>query len=203
MLHIPIPPDSTADENAFAPILDCLRGDGVIAAPTETVFGLMAIWKSAPARRRLYELKGRDFGKPLQMLAPNLATASRYGIRPNKRARQIAARFWPGPLTIVLPTTTQKTIGLRVPDHPLILRLLQLLDEPLAATSANLSGNPPATSPAEIPGLLHGDPDLLVTGQNAKGDQASTIIALLDYDRRILRQGPIAAAELKPYLTAP
>lgn len=203
MHQILIPPDSTADETAFAPILDCLRGDGVIAAPTETVFGLMALWKSEPARKRIYALKGRDFGKPLQMLAPNLATAIRYGIRPNKRVRQIAARFWPGPLTAVLPATTQKSIGLRVPDHPFILRLLQLLGEPLAATSANLSGSSPATSPDEIPGLLRDDPDLLVTGQNAEGGQASTVVALLDHDRRILRQGPIAAAELKPYLTAP
>ena len=124
-----------------------LRDGQVIAAPTETVYGLMALWKSATARQEIYRLKHRPADKRLQMLAPDVETAIRAGLKPNAMLRKIAAAFWPGPLTVIVEANDGDTIGLRIPNHPFILKLLRELGEPLAATSANLSGTPAAITP--------------------------------------------------------
>ncbi|MFA5203849.1 MAG: L-threonylcarbamoyladenylate synthase [Lentisphaeria bacterium] len=189
------------------------RAGGVVAVPTETVYGLAARWHDPAARERIYTLKRRPQDKRLQMLALDLAMAERAGVCADPRLRAIAAAFWPGPLTLVCPAAQadageDATIGLRLPDHPFIRRALEQLGEPLAATSANLSGAPPGTAAAAAVAGLDGQPDLLVDGGPARLGQPSTVAALTrDGTLRILREGAVTEAQLRavlePYASLP
>lgn len=180
------------------------RDGGVVAVPTETVYGLTVRWHDPMARERLFDLKRRPRDQQLQMLAFDLAMAERAGLLPDARVHRLAARFWPGPLTLVCPAageTPGATIGLRLPDHAFIRRALELLGEPLAATSANLSGAPPGTDAAGAVAGLDGQPDLLIDDGPARLGQASTVAALApDGTLRILRPGAITEAQLRAAL---
>ena len=180
------------------------RDGGVVAVPTETVYGLTVRWHDPMARERLFDLKRRPRDQQLQMLAFDLAMAERAGLLPDARVHRLAARFWPGPLTLVCPATTEVsggTIGLRLPDHAFIHRALELLGEPLAATSANLSGAPAGTDAASAVAGLDGQPDLLIDDGPARLGQASTVAALApDGTLRILRPGVITEAQLRAAL---
>ncbi|MFO7821019.1 MAG: L-threonylcarbamoyladenylate synthase [Lentisphaeria bacterium] len=193
-------PENCASPDNVDKVVACLRGNAVIAAPTETVFGLMTLWQNEGGRKRIFAMKGRTFDKPLQMLAADLKMATAAGVRTDKRIHKIAETFWPGPLTVVLPANRNTTIGLRIPDHPLILSLLKALGTPLAATSANLSGRPPALRPEEVADRLKKNPDLLITGRPAPGGKASTVVSLLSDGWKLLREGPVTTSELTDLL---
>jgi L-threonylcarbamoyladenylate synthase len=171
-----------------------LRHGGVVVAPTETVYGLLARWSDEAARERIYQLKRRPADKRLQMLAPSLAAAESAGLLPHPALSALAAGFWPGALTVVAPARNNDSIGLRIPAHPFILAVLQKLGEPLAATSANLSGKPPAVNADAAVKDLDGAPDLLVDGGivTVTAGAASTVLSLLSDPPTILRPGPIS-----------
>lgn len=135
----------------------CLRAGGVIAAPTETVYGLMTCWENDAGRERIYRLKGRDKNKLLQMLAAGADAAATGGhVSPDERLTTLVERFCPGALTIVTPGPGG-SVGLRVPDCPFILAVLKELGGPLAATSANRSGTPPALTAEAAVADLQGE----------------------------------------------
>ena len=179
-----------------------LRGGNVIAAPTETVYGLMALWQSDSARQEIYRLKHRPADKRLQMLAPDVETAIRAGLKPNDMLQKIADAFWPGPLTVIVEANDGDTIGLRIPNHPLILKLLRELGEPLAATSANLSGTPAAITPSDAVANLDGRPALLIDGGKVTvtGGASSTVVSIVGGTITILRQGPITLQDIQTVL---
>ena len=179
-----------------------LRGGNVIAAPTETVYGLMALWQSDSARQEIYRLKHRPADKRLQMLAPDVETAIRAGLKPNDILQKIANAFWPGPLTVIVEANNGDTIGLRIPNHPLILKLLRELGEPLAATSANLSGTPAAVTPSDAVANLDGRPALLIDGGKVTvtGGASSTVVSIVGGAITILRQGPITLQDIQTVL---
>ncbi len=125
--------------------------------------------------------------------------------RPLPGLDRLAERFWPGPLTIVLPkqpwlpllvTAGGDTVGVRIPDHPLALAILQRVGRPLAVSSANLSGQPPARTAAQALAQLDGRVDVILDGGEAPGGQASTVFDLTTNPPRILRQGPVSAGEI-------
>ena len=179
-----------------------LRGGNVIAAPTETVYGLMALWQSDSARQEIYRLKHRPADKRLQMLASDVETAIRAGLKPNDVLQKIADAFWPGPLTVIVEAVDGDTIGLRIPNHPFILKLLRVLGEPLAATSANLSGTPAAVTPSDAVANLDGRPALLVDGGKVTvtGGASSTVVSIVGGVIKILRQGPITLQDIQTVL---
>lgn len=188
-----------ANADTFLTAVELFGSGGVVVFPTETVYGIGTLWRNQAGWERIYQLKSRPADKRLQMLAASVEQASAAGALLSDDLRKIAARFWPGPLTLVVPATGGKSIGLRIPAHPFLLRLLGELGEPLAATSANLSGQPPATQAGEAAQLLNGDPDLVIDGGevSATGGAASTVASLLDGNLRILRQGTITLSQLK------
>ena len=186
-------------ETAVDATVDCLLGQGVVAAPTETVYGLLTLWDNSAGRDRIFMLKERPSDKRLQMLAGSLKAALQSGVRPEPRLRLIADRFWPGPLTVVCASVEGDSIGLRVPQHPFMTRLLARLPQPLAATSANLSGAAPARKADAAVAGLRGTPDLLVDGGRVKGT-ASTVISILAPEIRLLRAGPITLQEIQAAL---
>lgn len=169
----------------------CLAGGGVAAVPTETVYGLITRWDNAEGRERIYALKARDGRKPLQMLARGAAAADLGGeIVDDPRLGRLVGRFCPGALTLVVRTAAG-TLGIRIPDCAFVLEIIRQLGQPLAATSANLSGCAPAMTADGAVAGLHGRPDLLVDGGEIGGDGASTVVSLLDEDIRLIRPGPV------------
>jgi L-threonylcarbamoyladenylate synthase len=185
--------------NAVGEAAAVLRKGGVIVVPTETVYGLVALWRDAAARERIYRLKRRPAVKRLQMLAASVAMAVRGGMLQDVRLEQLAKAFWPGALTVVAAAQSGDSIGLRIPAHDFVLALLRELDEPLAATSANLSGEPAAVTAAEAIVHLDGEPDLVVDGGTVTctDGNASTVVSLLEEEPAILREGPISLPQIR------
>lgn len=183
---------------------EVLRRGGVVAYPSETVWGLAALPDSLPALERLYALKGRAADKPVQLSCEDLQAAQRFA-RPSA-ALTALARLWPGPLTVVTPALAscpprlapQGQVGLRVPDHPVAQALLRRCGGVLATTSCNRSGEPPATSwQAAAAGGL-GDFTLPGSGGPAATGLASTVVALPG--GVVLREGAVSAAQIRALL---
>jgi L-threonylcarbamoyladenylate synthase len=181
----------------------------VILLPTETVYGLATFPLNVA---RLFEIKERPRERSVQLLAPDASWLDRLG-RPSDVARRLAAAFWPGPLTLVvgvgdaappeLLTTLagDGTIGIRVPDHDLALAVLGRCG-PLAASSANLSGEPTPSTAAEIADLFGDRVDAYLDGGTIEGT-GSTVVDVSGADLRVLRPGPIPAADLERAATGP
>lgn len=196
-----------ATDQGLARAAQLLRGGQLVAVPTETVYGLAARADSEQAVAAIYRAKGRPSFNPLIVHIGSVEQARRLAVF-DERAEQLAARFWPGPLTLVLPlraecgivpavTAGLPTVGIRLPAHPLVRRLLLELDLPLAAPSANRSLAVSPTTPAHVLASL-GDaiPAILDGGECERGLE-STIVALRDSGEwSLLREGPIARADL-------
>ena len=200
-----------ATPEAAARARETLPRGGVVAFPTETVYGLGALYGDAAAAQRLRAIKGRDAAKPFQVLVAGVAAAERLA-RLTPAARRVLETFWPGPLTLVLPALADgaggansadarpATIGLRAPDHPWLQSLLQTLPTGLTATSANLAGEPPATDAAAALAALGGQVDLFIDGGPSAIGQASTVAALVEGELKILRPGSITETALRQAL---
>jgi L-threonylcarbamoyladenylate synthase len=143
---------------------------------------------------RIYELKGRSPSQPLILMVAEAAGLDT-SVVVDERAKGYMARWWPGPLTLVLPAREGAvTIAVRIPDHPVALALLREVGEPLATTSANRSGDPPALTPLEsawVEGLA-----AVLDGGRAPGAVPSTLLDVSSEEPRILRAGPVPAEAL-------
>ncbi len=187
------------NQEALPQLCKILRAGGVAAIPTETVYGLVCLWSSHEGRERIYELKARPAQKRLQMLAPSVKTAIAAGLQDDARLGRIAKAFWPGALTVVAKASGEyDSIGLRIPAHPFVLTLLEALGEPLAATSANLSGQPAGLTADEAIKGLTSLPDALVDGGSVRetGGAASTVVSLLGESPTLLREGPLSLEQI-------
>ncbi|HEY0628834.1 MAG TPA: L-threonylcarbamoyladenylate synthase [Sphingomicrobium sp.] len=172
-----------------------------VAVPTETVYGLAADATNAEAVARIYAAKGRPAFNPLIVHVPDLQAAERIG-RFSDRARALAGKHWPGPLTLVVPiraeavvasivTAGLETIALRVPAHPAMQALLKACGRPLAAPSANVSGLISPTRASHVLASLGGRIPLVIDGGATQRGIESTIVAALEGSPRLLRRGPI------------
>jgi len=184
-----------------------LQGGGLVAFPTDTVYGVGALAFEAAAVQRLYEVKGRSAEKAIAVLVAREADLAQVARALTPSARTLALRFWPGPLTLVVPkhpalpeaVSALPTVGVRQPDHAVAQALLALTG-PLAVTSANLSGQPPATTAEAVLAQLAGRIDLLLDGGSTSGGVASTVIDCTAEPPVILRPGPISVAEIETAL---
>lgn len=185
----------------LSPAAEILRRGGFCAVPTETVYGLCVNGLDADAVAALYELKGRPEVKPLSLMIPDADAMEKCAAKIPPQAYTLAAKFWPGPLTIVLkardniPAITLaggSTVGLRCPDHPMTLSLLASAGIPLAGPSANPSGKPSPKTAAEVLGYFDGQIDALLDGGACGIGKESTILDLTVTPYRILRQGALA-----------
>lgn len=178
---------------------ELLRKGGVVAIPTETVYGLASLWNLEAAREKIYKLKRRPASRRLPMMASSVAVAVAAGVHPDRRLEKLAARFWPGALTVVVPAENGESVGLRIPDHPFVLALLRELHCPIACTSANLSGRAAGLTAAESVRELDGEPEAVVDGGRSTETEgmASTVVSLLGEKPVILREGPISLAEIE------
>ena len=200
-----------ADAAALAEAAAVLRAGGLVAVPTETVYGLAARADSDAAVASIYRAKGRPDFNPLIVHVPGLEAAEALATF-DERARSLAARFWPGALTMVLPlrhdaglasavTAGLPTIALRCPAHPVMQALLAETGLPLAAPSANRSGAVSPTCAAHVAQSLGSKVGLILDGGNCAAGIESTIAALReDGTWQLLRPGPIAEADLAAVL---
>jgi L-threonylcarbamoyladenylate synthase len=199
-----------ADPPAIDAAADVLRAGGLVAFPTETVYGLGADATSGAAVAKIYEAKGRPHFNPLIAHVADLAAAEREGIF-NAEARKLAQAFWPGPLTLVVPVAPGcsvsdlaraglPSLALRVPDHPVALALLRASGRPIAAPSANRSGRVSPTLALHVMGDLEGRIDMVLDGGPTSVGVESTIIACLPDGLALLRPGGIAREEIERVL---
>ena len=192
--------DLRTDETAeiINSCLEALKQPGaVLLIPTETVYGLVCRWDDKTAVERIYELKGREKGKPLALFVDSVDTLKKFDFYLNENAKKLASKLCPGALTIVVPTPTGDTLGFRIPDHPFVLKLLREIGFPLASTSANRSGEPNALSVDAALAMLDGEPDVVLDGGVIPPDRlASTVVMALDDELKILRQGPLSEKQL-------
>ena len=180
------------DPTALAEAATILRGGGLVAFPTETVYGLGADATNPKAIERLNHVKGRPPEKPysLHLYAVSQMHAFVSSIPP--LAQRLIERFWPGPLTIVLPGHDGKTVGFRLPDHPIAHAFLSACEVPVVAPSANRSGSPPPTDAQEVLAALEGAFDCLLDGGPTKLGRESTVVEILNGRVEIRREGAIS-----------
>ena len=177
-----------------AELLSSSRG-AVVLVPTETVYGLACRSSDTAAVERIYSLKDRDFSKPMQIFVKNTDELKAMGAILSPFAEKISAAFCPGPVTIIVPNRSGGKTGFRIPDHPFILKLMELTNFALSATSANLSGKPNAMNVEDALSQLDGKPDIVIdAGQLPEGAMASTVIEIVGESFKILRPGPITEA---------
>ena len=182
----------------------CLKSGGIIAIPTDTVYGLGADPFNADAVQRLYTIKGRPDGKPIPLVLSSVDDVHRVAQNLPDYFFHLTERFWPGGLTIIveakdlLPVLTAggNTVGIRIPDNPLLLKILQAFGGPAAITSANLSGEPPATSTQEIDEELTQRIDVIVDGGKTPGPIPSTVYDISVSPPLIRRHGVISEETL-------
>lgn len=202
------------DDAGIARAAGVLRGGGLVAVPTETVYGLAARADSAEAVAAIYRAKGRPDFNPLIVHVSGLEMAGKLALF-DDRARELAARFWPGPLTLVLPlregapvapavTAGLPTIALRMPAHPAMRALLAETGLPLAAPSANRSGGVSPTEPGHVLASLGEAIGFVIDGGHCETGLESTIVALReDGSWQLLRPGPIEEAQISAIFGQP
>ena len=197
----------------LAPAARALRAGRLVALPTETVYGVSALAKDAAAMERLGQLKDRPGGAfTVHLASPD--DAGRYVKNPPLRARTLMRKAWPGPVTVLLATggrlahaslrgkglydrlCTEDVVGLRCPDHAVAQTLLERAGGPVVATSANLSGGPPATDGPDVLDAVGGRIDVLVDAGPCRYARASTIVAFDGQALRIVREGVLDAAAI-------
>jgi L-threonylcarbamoyladenylate synthase len=194
----------SSDPNVLRYAADVLRYNGLVAFPTDTVYGVGALAFKAEAVQRLYVVKGRSTEKAIAVLIADATDLPKVARELTTGAQKLALKFWPGSLTLVVPkhpdlpaeVSGLPTVGVRQPDHP-VARALLALTGPLAVTSANRSGEPNPLTADDVLGQLDGRIDLLIDGGRASGGVPSTVVDCSGQTPGILREGPISAAQIE------
>jgi L-threonylcarbamoyladenylate synthase len=183
-----------------------LRRGGIVAYPTETFYGLGALATRPDALARLAEAKLRPAGKPLPLIAGDLAQVLAVASLDDRVARALAARFWPGPLTLVLPCAPgldaaivagSGTVGVRIPGDEVAAALALQAGGALVSTSANLSGEPPPMHAAALSPAIAACVDAVVDGRSTPGGLPSTVVQVEHGRVRLLREGAVPWREVE------
>jgi L-threonylcarbamoyladenylate synthase len=199
MLRLTVTPGETGDQAIRTAAARIVAG-GVVAYPTDTLYGLGADPRNADAIRQVFAIKGRPDDKPLPLIAGNLDAAEGVAIL-TPLARRLAGRFWPGPLTLVVQAHSSIVaevhggtgrVGIRVPAHAVARALAEAAGGAVTATSANRSGDPPGSDPDEVAALAaYGLPTLLDAGPSP-GGPPSTVLDVTGHVPLLLRPGAVA-----------
>ena len=180
---------------------EIIRNGGLVAVPTETVYGLAGNGLNEQAVHEIYEVKGRPAVKPLSLMVPDASAMKKYCENVPETAKYLASKFWPGPLTIVLkakdivPEIVRaggETVGLRCPDHPMTLEALRLAELPFAAPSANPSGEPSPKNAEKVMEYFDGKIAAVIDGGECGIGLESTLISMAQKPYKILRQGALS-----------
>jgi len=200
----------SANAESLQTAFDILQRGGLVAFPTDTVYGVGALAFDGKAVESIYAAKDRPIEKAIPVLIADADDMEKIGIDIPDIAYQLAARFWPGPLTVVVPkkptlpesVSATETVGVRVPDHEVARALLRAAG-PMAVTSANISGQPSPSTAQEVLAQLGGSIDLILDGGTTPGGVPSTLVDCMGEEIRILRKGPISLEDIKLKLSSP
>ena len=201
-------PASSAD--ALRRALDVLSTGGLVAFPTDTVYGVGALAFDGKAIESIYAAKDRPVEKAIPILISEAGELEKVGVDIPDAALALASRFWPGPLTILVPkrlglpasVSATPTVGVRVPDHDVARALLRLAG-PMAVTSANISGAQSPVRAEEVYEQLGGRIPLILDGGRTPGGVPSTLVDCTTPELKILREGPIRMEDLHSALGPP
>lgn len=195
------------NEEQYQKAVNYLAAGELVAFPTETVYGLGAVATNEQAVANIFNAKGRPSDNPLIVHIGNAEDVEKYCEHIPAVAKKCMAAFWPGPLTLVMPvkpdvlaknvTAGLSTVGMRMPEHPVALRLLQLLKQPVAAPSANKSGKPSPTTAAHVMEDLQGKIAAIVDGGATGIGLESTVLDVTHNLPVILRPGGVTAEMLR------
>jgi len=194
-----VDPDSP-DRRAAQQIVDVLNAGGVVAMRTDTVYGLLGRVSRPEALRRLTAIKQRPADKPFLTLAGDWRSVRQLTSHLPPVARHLGSRYWPGPITLILPGAKNlpaeisgpgNTVGVRIPDEPFLLSILRELRGSIAAPSANLPGQPPVRTAEESAKVFGSDIDLFVEGGPPVRETHSTVVSCVQVPAQILREGAL------------
>lgn len=193
----------------LAPLVDVLRAGGIVAFPTETFYGLGVHAFDGDALARLNRLKGKAHDSPILLLLADAEQADQVTRDLPARFEILARMFWPGPLTLVVPASAglppeisggRGTVGIRVPGLALPRRIASSLGAPVTGVSANATGQPACRRALEVVQAFPEGVDWILDGGAAPGGAPSTVLDLCGQRPRILREGAVPAAALRPFL---
>ena len=198
------PPSEAVDPALTQRAADLLRAGGLVAYPTDTVYGLAALPTDDLAVRRLFEAKKRPADRAVPLLIASADDLALLADDVPEVARRLIASFWPGALTLVLRKAASfhspavgETVAARVPGHPVPRELARLLGAPITGTSANVSGGPEALSADEVRSQLGEAVDLVIDGGRCPGGGASTVLDCTQRPPRLVRAGAISLEALE------
>ena len=196
-------------EKQIKKAISILKKGGVVAYPTDTVYGLGACMTDTAAVDRIFQVKGRPKGMALPVLLADKVQMESIVTSVPLSALRLADEFFPGALTIILPksdivpdiiTGGGRTVAFRIPDHPVPLALIKGLGKPIVGTSANLSGQPSALTAAEVQAQIGDKIDMVIDGGRCPGGIESTVIDLSGKKPVVRRQGAISIEKLRKIL---
>ena len=199
------------DESQFQTAAELLKSGGVVAIPTETVYGLAADALNGAAVAKIFAAKGRPMDNPLIVHIADFDDIEHFGLVKEipESARLLASKFWPGPLTMIMKRTDRipnevsaglDTVAIRFPSHPLAQKIIRAAHTPLAAPSANLSGSPSPTTARHVLNDMNGKIDAIVDGGASSVGVESTVITLAADIPRVLRPGGVTVEQLQEVL---
>ena len=196
-------------ETQIKKAVSILKNGGVVAYPTDTVYGLGARMTDTAAVDRIFQVKGRPKDMALPVLLANRAQIEEIVKSVPLAAQRLSDEFFPGALTIILPKSSVvpdiitgggKTVAFRIPNHPVPLALIKGLGKPIVGTSANLSGQPSALTAMEVQAQIGDKIDMVIDGGKCSGGIESTVIDLSGEKPVVRRQGAISIEELRKIL---
>lgn len=185
---------------------ELIKQGKIVVFPTETVYGIGTNGLDEQAVKRLYEVKKRPLNKPISLLVSNMEMLKSIAKDITELEYKIMEKFFPGPLTIILKkkdivpdivTAGQETVGVRMPSGEIARKLVELSGVPIAAPSANISGEPSGTNLSEIKKHFEGNVDFYIDGGNSELGISSTIVQVIDGKPKILRQGSITLEQIE------
>ena len=194
---------SADSHDAIQQALDVLKKGGLVAFPTDTVYGVGALAFDGKAVESIYAAKDRPIEKAIPVLIGDEDDLEKVGMDIPAVAHRLASRFWPGPLTVLVPKkptlpesiSATEAVGVRIPDHEVARALLRAAG-PMAVTSANISGQPSPSTAEEVFAQLNGRIPLIIDGGRTPGGVPSTLVDCTGEKIKILREGPISLEDL-------
>lgn len=185
----PVNPDRDSIEKAA----DVIRRGGIVAFPTETVYGLGVNADDKDAVARLYEVKQRPKNKPFTIQLADKAKIEEFATGISDLGHKFINQYWPGPLTLIFNSKNGKSqkVGIRIPDHPVALGLIKASGLPLAVSSANMSGNRPPVAADDIIALFDGKIEMILDGGKASIGVESAVVDMTVSPFKVLREGAL------------
>ena len=205
---ITINPD-TPDELSVREIVRCLRNGGIIIYPTETFYGIGALFSNESTLKRLFAIKQRDPGKPVLLLIPDVSFIKNISSIISPALETLSRNFWPGPLTLLiealphlspLVTGHNRTVGIRISSNPVVQQILALLQDGITSTSANISGDVSPACIEEIPDTLLNAVDIVIDGGKTPGGSPSTVFDISSAPFKTVREGAISSNQIMKVL---